>query len=281
MLRLVKGGPEQRAVDAGEIDAIIDYANRNVILLPAAQRALQAAADRAIVNEFPVGNTLLAALPPVEYRRLLPDLEPVTLKFGDVLEEPGEPIAHVHFPIDCAICLLAKIDGHQPPEVGLVGYEGMVGVSLALGVGVSSVRALVEGGGKAMRMSAARFQALLGECPSLQRELHRFTYAKLAVARQAVACIWFHTGEARLARWLLMTSDRLRSKEFFLTQNFLADMLGVQRTTLNVAAGPLKRRGLITYTRGRIRILDRRGLEAASCRCYSRIKGSTPPSIAN
>jgi CRP-like cAMP-binding protein len=276
--RLAKGSPEQEAVEAGEIDAIIDHASSNVILLPAARRALREAAHQASAairepaDEASIANRLLAALPRADYQSLLAGLEPLTLKFGEVLFEPGAPIAYVYFPIDCVISLLSTAEDRQALEVALVGYEGMAGISLAMGIEVSSVRALVQTTGTALRMKAARFHEAMRQCPALQRELLRYAGAKLALARQTVACNCFHAVEERLARWLLMTSDRVRSAEFFLTQAFLADMLGVRRTTLNVAAGPLQQRKLISYCRGKIRILDRKRLEAASCRCYARIE---------
>jgi CRP-like cAMP-binding protein len=275
--QIAKGGPEQQAIEAGEIDAVIDYASSNVILLPAARRALgeiaqrAAAANREAVHEAPIANSLLAALPHAEYLRLLPGLEPVTLKSGEVIQELGAPIAYAYFPVDCVISLLATVAGRQPLEVGLAGYEGMVGISLALGVDVSSVRAQVQASGTAMRMNAERFQQAFRQSTSLQRELYRYTHAKLAVARQTVACNRFHAVEARLARYLLMTSDRVRRGEFFLTQASLADAVGVRRGTVNAAAGFLQQWGLIGYRRGWIRILDRKGLERASCECYARI----------
>jgi CRP-like cAMP-binding protein len=271
LLRLPKGGPEQRAIAAGEIDAIIDHSSSNVILLPAARRALREAANRA--SAAPVANSLLAALPPAEYQGLLADLEPLLLQFGEVLHEPGVPIEYVYFPIDCAISLLATVEGERALEVGLVGREGMVGVASALGVDASSARAMVQVSGTALRMKAARFQKALGQCLPLRRELYRYIYAKLAMARQTVACNCFHAVEARLARWLLMTSDRVRSEEFFLTQAFLARMLGVRRATVNEAARPLQQSKLISHIRGKITILDRKGLEGASCRCYTKIDG--------
>jgi len=263
LLRLAKGGPEQRAVDAGEIDAVIDYANSNVILLPAARRALR---ERG--NEASIANRLLAALPHAEYLRLLPGLEPLTLRSGEVLYEPGAAIRHVYFPVDCVVRLLAAVDGHPALEVGLVGRDGMVGISLALGVGVASARALVQESGTAMRMKAALFELELRRCPQLQRDLYRYSDAMLALATQTVACNRFHAVEARLARFLLMTSDCVLSADLSLTQSFLADMLGVRRATLNEAATPLQRRNLIRYTRGRIKVLDKKGLAAASCPCY-------------
>ncbi len=148
----------------------------------------------------------------------------------------------------------------------------MVGISLALGVDVAPVRTLVQAPGTAMRMNAEHFHAAFQQCLPLQRELYRYACAKLALARQTIACIRFHAIEARLARWLLMTGERVLSEKFFLTQDFLGDMLGVRRSTINVAAVALQRRKLIRYSRGNVRILDRKRLEAVSCRCYTRIE---------
>lgn len=220
-----------------------------------------------------IANHLLAALPRRDYLDLLAGLEPVTLTYGMVLYEPGSAIGQVYFPVDCLVSLLATVEERQAMEVGLVGREGMVGISLALGSEVASVRALVQASGTAMRMKAARFRKAFEQCPPLQHETHRYAYAKLAMARQTVACNHFHSIGARLARWLLMTSDRVLSEEFLLTQAFLADMLGVRRGAVNAAAGPLQERNLIRYTRGRIRILERKGLEALACRCYTKIEG--------
>ena len=285
--RLAEGSAEQRAIDAGEIDAVVDYEGSNIILLPAARRALREAASRASAasrgasGDASIANCLLAALPQAEYRGLLAGLEPLTLKFGEVLHEPGAPIRYVHFPVDCVISLLAAIGDRRSLEVGLVGYEGMVGISLILGAGISSIRALVQATGTAMRMKAERLRDAFQQCPALRQELYRYANEKLAQARQTAACHRFHSIEARLARWLLMTADRARSEEFFLTQAFLADMLAVRRATVNEAAGPLQERRLISYCRGRIRILDRKGLEAAACGCYARIGTSSSLSEAS
>jgi PAS domain S-box-containing protein len=216
----------------------------------------------------PIANSLLAALPRKDYQRLHAGLEPVQLNYGEVLYEPGDPIRHVYFPSDCLVSLLTTVEDHEALEVGLVGREGMVGISLALGTDVASVRALVQGTGTAMRMESARFQKEFQQCRPLQRELYRFTHAKLAQARQTAACNRFHVVEARLARWLLMTRDRVESNDFLLTQEFLSHMLGVRREGVSKAAGELQKRKLIEYSRGNIRILDQRGLEAVSCSCY-------------
>ena len=266
LLQLAKGSAESKAIEAGQIDAVVDHVGSNVILLPAARRALQEAANAA-----PVANSLLAALPRADYQSLLAGLEPLTLRFGSVLHEPGVSIQHVYFPVDCIISLMATAADREALEVGAVGYEGMVGLSVGLGKDDSSVRAVVQASGTALRMSAPRFRSAFQQCAPLQRELFRYGATKLERARQALACYRFHTTEERLARSLLTTGDRARSEEFFLTQVLLARMLGVRRATVNEAAAPLQQRNLISYSRGRIRILDRQGLEAASCRCYAKI----------
>jgi CRP-like cAMP-binding protein len=157
-------------------------------------------------------------------------------------------------------------------EVGLVGHEGMVGVPLALGVEVSPVRAVVQGTGMALRMKKERFLNEYRKSPALQRRVLRYSHALMSQVTQISACNRLHNVEARLARWLLMTRDRLRSSQFELTHEFLGHMLGVRRVGITQAASALQRRKLITYTRGHIRILDSRGLEAASCRCYQVVK---------
>ena len=223
-------------------------------------------------NRVPVANSLLATLPRKEYQRLLAGLEPVTLTYGEVLYEPGKPIRHVYFPSDSLVSLLTLADGHLALEVGLVGREGMLGIPLALGINISPVRALVQGTGAAMRMASARFRKELLRSRPMQRELNRYTHALMAQVTQTAACNRFHVVEARLARWLLMTRDRVQSNEFRLTHEFLAHMLGVRRVGVTKAAGALQQRKLIDYSRGHIRILDRKGLEAASCRCYQIVK---------
>jgi CRP-like cAMP-binding protein len=211
---------------------------------------------------------LLAALPRKDYARLLPALAPVSLKFGEVLYEPKQPIPHVYFPVDCLVSLLVPTDGRQLLEVGMVGHEGIVGASIALGMPSSSLHALVQGGGSALRMSANRFRGELESCPALQRLVNRHLHALMAQISETAACNHFHVVEARLARWLLMTRDRMRSAEFRMTHEFLAQMLGVRRVGVTEAAGALQARKLIEYARGQIRILDHPGLEAACCGCY-------------
>lgn len=223
-------------------------------------------------NRLPVANSLLAALPRKECRHLIDDLEQVALTYGEVLYEPGQQIRHVYFPNDSVVSLLTLVDRHQALEVGLVGREGMVGIPLALEIAISPVRALVQGTGTAMRMKAAPFLKTLRQSRALRRELHRYTYALMAQITQTAACNRFHVVEARLARWLLMTHDRLQSSPFLLTQEFLSHMLGVRRVGITKAARTLQQDALIRYSRGNITILDRKGLEAAACSCYEIIK---------
>lgn len=214
------------------------------------------------------GNRLLAAVPAPEYRRLQAQLEPVTLQFGQILYEPGRTIRYVYFPIDCLISLLTAVDKQRTLEVGMVGNEGMAGMPFILGVGVSGVRALVQGEGAALRMAATRFRLEFDRNRPLQQALFRYTYALMAQISQTAACNRFHDTEARLARWLLMTRDRVGSDEFPLTHEFLAHMLGLRRVGVTEAASALRQRNLIGYHRGMLEILDTKGLEAAACTCY-------------
>ena len=219
-----------------------------------------------------IENRLLAALPREEYKRLLAGLEPVTMTLGEVLYEPGDPSRHVYFPGVCLVSLLTLVDQHLALEVGLVGNEGMVGIPLALGEGVSTIRALVQGEGVAMRMKSTTFLKELRRSPHLQRALNHYTNTLMAQVVQTAACNRFHVVEERLARWLLMTRDRMQSNDFRMTQEFLSHMLGVRRVGITKAASALQRHHLIRYSRGKIKILDGQGLEAAACQCYRVVK---------
>ena len=220
----------------------------------------------------PPANWILSSLRPADQQRLNAHLLPVNLKFGQVLYEPGKAIRQVYFPLNCLISLLTAVDKRRTLEVGMVGKEGMAGMPFILGMGISGVRALVQGAGSALRMDAAPFRAAFGRTPTLQQALYRYTYALMAQISQTAACNRFHDAEARLARWLLMTSDRVGALGFPVTHEFLAHMLGLRRVGVTEAASALKRRGLIDYRRGKLEILNLRGLKRSACVCYQIVK---------
>lgn len=220
----------------------------------------------------PVANRLLAALTSQEYQRLRAHLEQFTLSFGEILYEPGQIIRHVYFPNNGIVSLLSMVEERSTLEVGIVGNEGMVGISIFLGAPNSLNRALVQGVGTAMRMTAQAFRKHVGYTGPLPDMLRRYTHSLLAQISQTAACNRFHKVDARLARWLLMTHDRLGSDEFRLTQKFLSDMLGVRREGVTVAARILQQAQMISYVRGQIKILNRAGLETAACKCYKLVK---------
>lgn len=219
-----------------------------------------------------VANRILAALPPKEYRRLLPQLEDVSLSFSQVIYEPGETIRHVYFPSNSVVSLLAAENHHASIEVGMIGNEGMTGISVVMGVDKSRTRALVHAAGAGVRMDSAALKKESSNSGALYRLLHLYIHTLLTQMSLASACNRFHTLDARLARWLLMTHDRIGSNEFLLTQEFMSNMLGVRREGVNKVAGNLQRQNLISYTRGHVSILNRLGLEGVSCGCYRIMK---------
>jgi CRP-like cAMP-binding protein len=220
----------------------------------------------------PLANRLLAALPKKEYQHLLAELEPVTLTFGEILFEAGDNIRHVYFPNNSIVSLLSAVNEREHLEVGIVGNDGMAGLPVFMGVNRSRNRGLVQGEGSAWRMKAAALRRETADASTLQKLLHFYTNSLLTQISQSAACNRFHLVNARLARWLLMTHDRVEGDEFRLTQKFLSQMLGVRREGVTLAAGVLQKQKLISYSRGQIRVLDRAGLEAASCACYAVLK---------
>lgn len=222
----------------------------------------------------PPSNRLLAALPAREYQRLQSRGETVSLRVGEVLYEPETSPQSVYFPNDCLVSLIAVSDGRNRVEVGLVSREGMVGCMLALGVQHSPVRAVVQARGSALRMPAPAFAAELERSRALQREVLRYAYVTMATAMQIAACNSAHHLEARLARRLLMTRDRLSTSTFALTQDMLAQVLGARRATVSRAAAALQAGRLISYQRGMMRILDGEALRMVSCGCYEIIRSA-------
>jgi hypothetical protein len=222
----------------------------------------------------PAVNHLIASLPRKDREHFISRCDPVELRVADVLSKPGARIREVYFPTGSVISLMTPAAERSSLEVGLLGSEGMLGSSLALGVAVWPLHAMVQGSGPALRMDAARFGRELEQLAALRRQLQRYVYVLMDQLAQGALCTRFHLVEARLARWLLMTQDRAHSSEFHVTHESLASMLGVRRVGVTRAAGALQKGGLIGYSRGNVAILDRDGLEAASCDCYAADKAT-------
>lgn len=214
-------------------------------------------------------NRLIAHLPRKLGDRLLALGERVALEFDAVLCESGAPYRDVYFPSSGFISVVSKVHGHPPLDIGLIGSEGMLGATLVLDVLTAPLRAVVQGSGIAWRIPTIKFKRLVRESAALRRVLHRYLSATFAQLAHGIACTRFHEIEPRLARWLLMTHDRAHGERFHLTHQYLADMLGVQRSAITIAAGALQSRQLIQYSRGEINVLDRAGLQEASCECYA------------
>lgn len=213
-------------------------------------------------------NRLLSALSSGSLTNFLGQCDKVELVSAQLLCEPGDVIRHVYFPLASFISLITTLNGGARLEVGIIGDEGMLGTTLLLGGTISPQHALVQGAGTALRMSAARFRSQVSRNKPLRLALHRYVLVLIDQLAQTAACARFHLVEERLARWLLLTRDRAHADQFRMTHEFLAYMLGVRRVGITQAARSLQAQGLIAYRRGEIVILDNRGLEKASCRCY-------------
>lgn len=218
-----------------------------------------------------VANRLIESLSPAARQQILHSCEQVELSSGTVLCEPDQPFRYVYFPLTSFITLVTTLRDHQPLEMGLIGNEGMLGATVALGINSAPMRAMVQGSGTALRTTAEQLQQDLQNNTALTSTFNRYLYVLMAQLAQTAACAHFHAIEPRLARWLLMTLDRAHADYFHLTQEFLANMLGVRRSGITVAAGALQERKLIQYARGKISILDRVGLEAVACECYEAV----------
>lgn len=216
----------------------------------------------------PITNRLLDRLPGKDRARVLAACESVELSFPEVLVEPGGAMRNVYFPTDSFISLLVPMGGKSMLEIALAGNEGFYGVLVALGVTTSPVRAMVQGSGHAWQMGDEAFRRELAQVPSLRRSVDRYVHVRMEQLIQTAGCNRFHLVEQRVARWLLMTADRAHATTFHITHEFLAYMLGVRRVGITEAASVLQGRRLIRYRRGAMTILDRKGLERASCSCY-------------
>jgi len=226
----------------------------------------------------PITNQLLASLPKKEYQALQVHLEEIPLVFEEFLYRPNMVISDVYFPNSGIISLVAGVHERSTLEVGLIGNEGMAGLGVFMGVDTTVNHAVVQGAGSAMKMKATAFRKECNNGGSLPRLLLRYSHSVFTQITQSAVCNQLHTIDARLSRWLLMTHDRMGDDEFQITQEFLSNMLGVRREGVNKAAGDLQKRELISYSRGRLTVLDRPGLEAASCGCYQIIKDESSSS---
>lgn len=213
-------------------------------------------------------NHLLRGLPLVEYDKLRPLLESVSLASGDVLHEPNVPIEYVYFPQRSVLSILTVLSDGEAVESVTVGHEGMLGMAIFLGAAETSSRGIAQVPDSAVRLTADDFRRLLPSLPALSEMLRLYAQVMIEQTAQSVACNRLHALSARCARWLLSTHDRAEGMEFRLTQEFLANMLGVHRPAVSIAAGALQKDGLITYHRGKVTVLNRPSLEAASCECY-------------
>jgi CRP-like cAMP-binding protein len=221
-----------------------------------------------------VTNELLDGLPNKLRKTILAQCEQVHLTSGDILHERGQGIEYIFYPLTGYISLVTTGTRHPPLELCIIGNEGMLGISNISGVQSAPDRAVVQGSGTALRLSVKQFQYQLKNFPLLLKRLNDYLYILFVQGSQSLVCMRFHPIVSRLARWLLMTDDRAHSTHLNLTHQFLADMLGVRRSGITVAACLLKDKKLISYTRGTIQILNRKGLEREACECYQLMKGN-------
>ena len=218
------------------------------------------------------GNRLLAALPLEEYQKLAPQLESVSFSLGEIVYEFGGHLDYVFFPTTSIISLLYTMENGTSAEMGLTGNDGVVGIALFMGGGTMPNRAVVQSGGLAIRMKAKVLQSEFARGGKFQRLLLRYTQALITQISQTAVCNRLHSVEQQLCRWLLLSHDRVQADELIMTQELIADMLGVRREGVTVAAGRLQDAGAISYVRGHIKILDRKGLEETVCECYKVVR---------
>jgi len=217
-------------------------------------------------------NRLLAALRPEIVEQWLPHLEPVHMKLGAVLYEPGETLSHVYFPTTALVSLLHVLKDGSMAEIAIVGNDGVVGVALFMGGLATSTRGVVQGGGGALRFDRVRIQAEFEQGGPVMHLLLRYTQALISQMTQTAVCNRHHKIEQQLSRWLLLSLDRINGTEISMTHELISNMLGVRREGVTEAASKLQRKGVIRYSRGRITILDRAALERCSCECYEVVK---------
>jgi CRP-like cAMP-binding protein len=237
-----------------------------------AKSALTASPRPDFPDHNPHQNHLLNALPKSDYERLAPHLELFPLKLGDVLYEPGGQMSYVYFPTTAIVSLLYVMENGASAEIAIVGNEGILGISLFMGGESTPSRAVVQSAGHAYRLTARLLKHEFARFGPLVNLLLRYTQALITQMAQTAVCNRHHTVDQQLCRWLLLSLDRLASRELRMTQELIANMLGVRREGVTEAAGRLQEAGLIEYRRGKITVLDRKGLEARSCECYQVVK---------
>jgi CRP-like cAMP-binding protein len=220
----------------------------------------------------PWQSSLLAVLPEAESKRLLPHLEHVSLPLGKALYESGDQLNHVYFPTTSIVSLLYELENGSSAEIAVVGHEGIVGIALFMGGDTMPNRAVVQSAGEAYRLQGALLKQEFNRAGALQHLLLRYTLAMLTQMAQTAVCNRHHTVDQQLCRWLLLSLDRLPSNELSMTQELIANMLGVRREGVTEAAGKLQSAGLISYNRGHIIVLDRAGLEKRVCECYDVVR---------
>ena len=230
------------------------------------------AADTAAVRDTPRANRILGQLSETLFERVAPKLSQFDLEIGDVIHEPEDRIKHAYFPASGVISLLAAFEDGNTVEAGLLGFEGMLGTSVVLGADIMTHQALVQSRGKAFRMAASDLRALVQNDGQFLDLMLRYTNALFTQVAQTAGCNRLHTLEQRLARWLLLTHDRVDGDEFELTQEFISRLLGVRRAGVSVAANTLREMKAIDYERGNVTVVDRKSLERASCECYQIVR---------
>ncbi|WP_110949683.1 Crp/Fnr family transcriptional regulator [Pseudomonas bohemica] len=223
----------------------------------------------------PSHNHLLAALPASDLQRLTPHLEQVSLALGDVLYEPGDTLRHVYFPTDSIVSLLHVTENGSSTEIAVVGNEGLIGIALFMGGESTSSRAVVQSAGSALRLPGEKLKAEFNRHGDLLLLMLRYTQALITQMSQTAVCNRHHSIDQQLCRWLLLSLDRLHGNRLSMTQELIANMLGVRREGVTEAAGKLQRQGVIEYSRGQITVLDRPRLERLSCECYLVVKTET------
>jgi CRP-like cAMP-binding protein len=243
---------------------------------PGAERSASpgnvAARLRAPVANSPHQNHLLDALPATDYARIAPQLELVSMGLGDVLYEPGTKLRHVYFPTTCIVSLLYVMENGASAEIAIVGNEGILGISLFMGGDTTPSRAVVQSEGHAFRLKSELLKSEFARFGPMMQLLLRYTQSLITQMAQTAVCNRYHTVDQQLCRWLLLSLDRLQSNELSMTQELIANMLGVRREGVTEAAGKLQAAGLISYRRGKIKVIDRCGIEGRTCECYRVVK---------